>query len=525
MDSVIKLSPQQRDFRTDGTTNLVDFILPNDGSVYDLSKSYVNVNVTYANGAGGHPSVNGDARYNCKVQYKLNNGSDDSVFVTSAIIKNAAMISQARGKIEDLRQVGALRQNLSVYEKSENDLMNRLNQAQSYNPDVFFGTQPNGVTLNKSGNELSPNAENKPKGQDIRIPLSDIFNFGSQTAYSTQVYGQTRIHLEPQFDKIAVDPRETNALWAARKHYGGGANAGAAPAANDEINEMDNNAGTSADADTVFLTKSALYCDEDMGPWYIGMPVNCTGQKGTTASGGPGVAITANARNIISAIELQASGKLKLTLSGNFDHIGGSLGAGNTFYLPKIDYLDRLHELAVVINNVELVAHINQNPQSIPAQLPYTVFDVEEDSYPTGLGVLSRQYDIPPACRGVVIVMNASNVLSSREQHLNKYRIAIDGKELTPKDIVIGGSIDLDLKNKSVLNRGKRTRNLNELQHAATDNISASANGDHGTESRVIMFPVEFKNKHQKLDLELTAADGQTLGGRLILYKEVAKLI
>jgi hypothetical protein len=39
------------------------------------------------------------------------------------------------------------------------------------------------------------------------------------------------------------------------------------------------------------------------------------------------------------------------------------------------------------------------------------------------------------------------------------------------------------------------------------------------------MFPVEFKNKHQKLDLELTAADGQTLGGRLILYKEVAKLI
>ena len=271
------------------------------------------------------------------------------------------------------------------------------------------------------------------------------------------------------------------------------------------------------------MSTVATYESLSDSPFWIGMPVNINGALGANVGGA--VAIAQNAALTVSAITHNADNTIGLTFDGNI--VAGGIPGGNSIFNGTVDYRDADEVQPIVIEDVELVAHVVGDEQP-PAKLNYTAFHNEEDSFPNGVTKLNRYYMIEPACKNVFITFNAADNLVRSHDQLLSYRITVDGKEISPLDITWDSTQHNDLVAKTLLNRGRRPRSLNYKQHLSTDNLStATAAGqnppNYGANVVFIAIPVPFVNKMQRLGIELNANQGGTLHGNINLFKEVAK--
>ena len=486
MDNVVKIASKQSVFDTSGSKSLVDFELPQGSGVYDLSKSYFNVRVL----ATATHATNVNAQYNLVGQLLLDTGSNDHVYPTAALVKNASWFSGTSGKVEDLRKVDSLVTNQSLYLKNQEEKMNDLGGLASYNRSSYFGAQPLSE-LHRLGSTAS-----RMVAKDTRIPVKDVFGgIGNSDGYDTGRLGNSKIHLEMNFNKLSVVERESTATWNAYE----------------TIRSMDVSTVTNE------CTTADIYADPNDILFYVGMPVTLTGKVGTTAGGDAGsAAFAANSSLIITNIIRTQTGEITLTFDGNIT--GTALPAGSSIYGLQVAYLDANAVAPISIEGVELVAHISSEMAGAPA-ITYSTMLSEEDNYPVQNSI-NRYYYIEPACKGVMVAFTANGAVS--RDLLKSYRITIDGHEISPRDIDVGGSLHKDLIQKHFLNRGLVVHSINEL---LPDYDTNRTNATITTRSQIVAFPVPFVNRRQQVGIELNADDGSNLGGQHILYKEVLKSI
>ena len=507
MDNLIKISSKQGSFDTTGNKSLVDFEISGNSGVYDLSRSYINVNVK----PNADSQQNTGAIFNLALKLDLDSTVKNYVYPTAALVKNASMFSQMKGKVEDLRKVDSLRTNLSVYEKNQGELANQLGGLSALDMDHTFNTQPS-AQLQRIGSEPSRNV-----GHDIRIPLSSVFNVAQTDSWDTARLGNTKIHLEMNFDKLSTELTETEATWANATDYLG------VPYNYMAVESLSN---------TVLVT-TAIYEDDEDIPWYVNMPVTIGGTTGTTAGGqGASAAFPQMDDLIVESIVRNPNNTLTLTFTGagagvaSQGILAGGLPAGDSLYNCIVNFEQKIYPANplgivgnVVINSVELVAHINDSG-SAPPLISYTTFLSEEESYPAQ-NTINKYYAIEPACKSVLLAFTAFGAVS--RDLLNKYRLTLDGHEITTRAVVRGGSIHQDLVSKTFLNRGQRFHSINEKIFTTDAGITNGNSG--GSDCFMIMIPVPFKNQIQRLGIELEADSGEVLGGQHILYKEVARQI
>ena len=101
---IIKITSRQNQIIT-SSKNLVDFELPS--GVYDLSKSYINLNVSLDSYDPANISLLSLAR-NTEAQLESN----------TDFIKNVSLKSQTKGVIENIRNVNILKKNQQLYEQT-----------------------------------------------------------------------------------------------------------------------------------------------------------------------------------------------------------------------------------------------------------------------------------------------------------------------------------------------------------------------------------------------------------------------
>ena len=206
MDKVIKINSVEGGPFTN-TQNICQFVIPA-GAVYDLEDSYINFNtkidVVEANPA--KPSVN-----IMDLQW-VTSDADKPHFQNVAVVKNARMTCDRKGRIEDIRRVDILKQNLATYDKSQrevyaesylasNQLMDPLNKQ-------HFTIYRD---INKTGNIVSRAVDILP----VQVKLSDLFDFCHAREFDTSKAGQGRIHLELNVDKLEAVQNNLSADWLA----------------------------------------------------------------------------------------------------------------------------------------------------------------------------------------------------------------------------------------------------------------------------------------------------------------------
>ena len=486
MDNIIKIPSQQAvfDIGTGATKGLVDIHLPA-GSVYDLSKSYININVSILGGA----DADALGVYNNFVAFNGNGDLNHSYPTNAIVIKNAHARGQKVGRIEDLRRCDTLRNGLEVYKKNVSEAQDDINKMSSGSIANFYKPQPH--------NELYGfgTTQSKVRSKDIRVHLKDIFNFCRTENYDSNKYGALHFHFELNNDLMGIGVETINNFGTAIK-FG---------VAGEFMAACDNEPAAGATQNT--LTTTHTYRDISDSPFYTGMPVIVGRNKnaaGVTASGTlriVGIAHdTANNTN-----------KLVLTLSGTW-----TAGAGA--YTAISVTIDSTRTQTISLNGVECVAQVNNSPQS--ENLVFSTFTSQEDNYPA-INEINRNYEVPPNCKNIYIMFHVNP--SSNEPHLSQYRLNIDGKEVTNRAVDFQSPLHYELINQVFLNNGENIHSLDEQVYEIFNSVAKG--GTTLSPCFMVACPVPFLPRSQRLGVQLTATTGQTLLGKHIIYSEVIKSI
>ena len=289
---IVKFSSEQGTFST--TRNRVDINLPNDGSVYDLSKSYFNFNISVPT-----TSANADAVYTVGLNFQesARNGGANSFIVpptNAVLINNADMISQSKGKVESVRNVACLRSALALYEKDKSYLNNDLGNFKAHQTENVFSKHG----INEIYNVGS--VPSRQKSMDVRVNLNEVYGAGVIDAWDTSAFGNTKFSLECNFDKLGVDD-SINATSPWNKDYRtGGIDHGVCDAS--AVN------GSGGAVDQTSIITANVYNSPEDSPYHVSQLLTITF---TSTTGGAGQ----TADVLISSIEHQADGKMKLNFS------------------------------------------------------------------------------------------------------------------------------------------------------------------------------------------------------------------
>lgn len=508
LNQIVKYPSEQSAFDTSGSKNNVDFILPA-GQVYDLSRSYIAITVDSrsVNSAGAEFIGKNYLSLGDSVDGTANN-SNNAVFLPSqaSVVKNAHMSSQNAGKISDIRRVDKYAFTKALYSKSTEDFRNDLGTMNSHI--VEQSTQSgNSVEFNTYGDDNS-----RYRNHDIRIPLKEIMPYCRTTAHDGNRHGDTRLHTEINFDKfervtvglsgVINAPETANSTTADNE-------------GTTKINQMQNKAVDLANpTNQVTLITKAKYASKNGMPFFVGQVLNVIGKY--TPPAGVAANIPAQTHTIVEItqnaddscaliIDSTLTAAVALAQNGTFsDLIVGDISS------------DAANEI-LTINNVELVTEIVQDaPKGGP--ITYDTVLSEEDTYTAG-NSLNRVYDIPPMTKNVYIMFFKNNGVVSNDQHLSTYRVTLDNVEQSQGAVAIGGPEHQDNIIRTFANGGGELNNLSEKYFKSF----ALAGAKSGLRNNMIAYPVPFLNRSQKLQIELTAATGQNLQGRLIVYYDVVK--
>ena len=481
--NIVKYSSEQGSFSA--TKNNVDIHLPANTGVYDLSKSYINVNVTLNETAAG----DADAVYASSL--KFNEGtSDDVVPPTNAVmVKHCDFISQSKGSIERIRHVDALRANLAIYEKDKSYLKEDKN--------VFKSAKTEQVFSKNGANEIYNlgSVASRVRPQDIRVDLKDLFGFGVVEQYDTAKFGNTKIHLQCNFDKLDVGGTITAGVPWALAVRGTGATYGA----------FANTAVNAPGGDEFTITSTAVYnCIEDI-PFHTNQFLTVT----FTNSGGGGAQ---NKDRRISEIAHNADGNVELTFATKID----TVAAGQ--HLNTISVVQKAATASSVsINKVELVAYRTEDAAG-PGEIQFLSYSTESDSVPAAAS-LNKQYYLPPNTLNA-IVMTPNSIYSKEANAITKYRFTLNNKATTNRDIEIKSGLHYDQLNKSFINMGLKLANLDEA--FINDNELQTANASR-VQAAILATPVPVSANMTQMGLEITAA-GAMSGNILIFSQRMSKV-
>ena len=528
MNRIVKINSQQGGSFT-ASNNLIDFKIPDDG-VYDLSKSYINI-ISNVVQIGTDDANNGGAGVYCpKITLNNDDGAEQQDnFNNVALIKNCSMRNQNVGLIEDIRRCDILRTNLYEYEKTFEEKMSdqRKNLVQT------FSTSRNKNSihreLHKEGSAESRNTEGA-----IRIHLKELMNFGNVSAYDSQKYGKTDLHLECNFDKVRVAQYlgSTSADWTqGGRNANGGFNMSGALALTADRRHIILGSGATASKynrleDILYWVGQKVIIKFD---WTQG-----NGAKGARFAGANNNTAT---RRIAEIYYNRGDNKADFTgvpvggvclrLSAPLD-TGVDTALGTTELITSITITgDPTTSNVISFDYAELVLEKIMNPPKIQYPIQYSTFSTEEQNA-EGQTQYSRQLTLEPSCINF-FGFQPSDIKSKLGSIIN-YRLRLNNEDLTNQDIntvVIGDknqqdNIYYDRLNMTFGNAGIKLKNLLEVDRVV--NVDTGGYSDQLVTDKVILCnPIPMSNQNQLLQVNVRAEGGNI--GKLCFFKQLVKQI
>lgn len=471
---VIKITSRQNQSIT-SSKNLIDFDFPSNG-VFDLSKSYLNVNVSLPGKNPSNITLLSLAR-NTDAEYEPN----------TDFIRNVSLKSQTMGTIENLRNINILKKNQKMYEESvsksnSSEIISKL----GCRKDLNNLSSSNYRTIEKLGTVLS--AE---KSHDHVIKLKELMNFCKNDYYDSDEKGQLQMHLE--FETTGFDTfqqiKGTDTIWGKKK----GSNTA------DAYRDMANIAAGALTV-TELSTKKA-YFNLDESPFYVGMEITIN----STQLAGP-------VGKQVIGIEYNNDYTLKLTLSSAITFTAASTNVTAV----SVGELAPLNQ--PVFNSCELVlVEVDQKPGKNTYQ--YTSYELQEDT--VGTNALVKNYHLPPMAKNVFIINPSSAVRFMSNTVINSYRTALDNVYQQNRNVLFSANRDpLHVAQiiKTYDNSDSMLKNLQGTGPKLDVNIGTQLVAPKRT--YMILQPVDKLGQSKMLSLEINSA---TNLGRVLIFSEVVK--
>ena len=415
-DQVIRIASQQGfadswlNANEPTNLNLLDFTIPRGYNV-NMAESYIAINAQINNDS--------DNPVNATMWLDTNNGEEYNV-PTSALVRNCS-IHNDRGTVESIRRLDTLKCSLFGLEHDAESRKNDMNTFAAYTDGRGVGNQTSYfldcVTDNTSNDGATHDLDNISRNvsRDIKIPLNEMFGCCDTEAYSTDEFGETRLHLELNSKKL-----KSRMLGGAEDTSDGfdGATAWGA---------MDTVMGVGVGTSITSLGTTLSYGDwQYTCPFFVGQDVLISG----TASGG---ASPADVEVQITSIQFQQDNtanppttpaKVIITTNPAF-YTNGTAGPTNVSAILMKSKVDQV--LTNVVNRADLVLHLTANPS--PKNLQFESWNVEEDNG-ANINSFNKGYLLEPEAKAFIVACcNNGEILPVRT--CESYRYAINNIEQT----------------------------------------------------------------------------------------------
>ena len=498
MNSVIKISSNQGTLSA--SQNLLDFEF-GDGSNYDLSRSYVSLDVRLKNApaqsvkAGAQTTSNTAYPYQFKVSDKNKTGAvnNNNIFENIVLVKNAHFRNQNKGMVEDIRRVDILRTNLKNYSKN---LINRDSlvavKGLSSGEDVQGNSQGVFLEKNSVGSVLSESRA----VEELQIPLSDIFNTGVMNSYSSSLYGRSQIHLELNLDSIVAQQVPVKDVVGKKTLL-------------DSVAGNGGTITTYGGSDNPLIWANTESQDHTC-PFYVGAMINFL----TATSVNTAPAITTDVRQITKITE-NSDGTVSMEIKNPFALANTHKYTGVTIALERLLTQD---DLDLEFSNPQLVLQMTNNPAPEMGSVDYTTFTTEEDNG-NDRASFSKNYTIEPEAVNLYVAF--AQKFASADNGLLSYRIRINGQDAMNRDISASSGLHYDRVQMGLRNGDRMVGNL--VEGIDKINVANNSKYDAGqlTESKMILQPLPQTQMPKMVQLSCS----QTALKDFQLFKEVKRVM
>lgn len=523
MEQILKIQSEQGFSETAKPTafinsKLIDLVIPGNTGSYDLSKTYVNLNMELVNAPNASQPASATATdtalYNNEIIYNgdLGGTNPSTIVPCSAIVRNADMFSANKGMVESIRRVNTLRQilwNLENDKAEQHDGLDKFgtfqgrrglnNRTSSLNQIIGSNVNNAGIASTKKAHALS---------RDFRIPLSDLFGVGN-AMWNSDVFGDTRIHLEIEPNLLGIAQLGGNEFTSTFDPAGVNLPFGKG---------LDTTLGGGVDFGTTSpIVLSIPYFDPQLDcPFYVGQAVkaSCTG----SVAGGTG-----DKFSVIESIAFfgdtnstnppAGDQRCRVTLR---DKLITSNGAGETMTNVRLEALiSATADDQIRINRAEIV--LSQMPGvDAPTGIDYRTYSTEETQ---GVNQTSynKQIIVEPNCQNLIIAHCPSGKTQPSEAWTS-YRLAINNKDVAGnRDIHYNKSLHEDRILRFMNNRGQNVSNLTLKQIGTSETQGANNQVDYYP----ILETMPLTQGDKLVNLELNSAGAKDV----IFYKELVRSI
>lgn len=495
--------------------NLIDFRLPSSG-LYDLADSYINLLCSIDVEQTNAQDVVGQGIYN--INGKWASADAERVhFQNVAMVKNASMNTQLQGRIENIRRVDILRDNLATYTKTQMEDLNEsyLDVANFENP---VNSQAYGIftQINKQGVDKSRYNRQTP----ISIRLSDIFEFCRVREYDSDRTGETHIHLELNRDKFEVVQIGTSEGGQGRvfpTEVLQGNASGVQDAVGNNVIVVGDNGATAPARGTPYV-----FTDLAQSPYYVGqmLLVSATGTNGAVSQ--------VDTPAIISEIEWDKTGTSPRNPTNTKGAIiltfetpwGAALAATQQYTLISMKVAEPT-AITVNLDAAELVMRHKASKDGID-KVTYHTYSTEETS---GNGATSFQnlYTVEPEANNLLIMFpDGADGLISKNTDIQSWRLRLNNEDLTDRSVVRKSPLAYDRLAMTLNSMGAGLGNLVQNSGKTNAQTWGGTYTDTKFDSVIIANPL-FQTTQQKL-LQVNIEAGGTGVNKLVIYKQLPRV-
>ena len=508
---------------------LVDFIIPGSGN-YDLSKSYINLNVELENllPLNANADFNADpgkysGAFNADVAF------GNQVVPTSTLVRNCQMFSSKHGMVESIRRNDTLRNLLYSLENSQTSQTLDLNHLGPVAVERGMGVKSSSVreivkTNVDNAGQTDLDHISKARSRDIQIPIGDLFGVGN-SIWNGDNYGDTRIHCELNMNNLTIN------------RCGGHEDVNTSPeykfwdvppnpiVGGEYIGIMqDQTVGYPLNTEFDTLITMVRYADfGQQAPWYVGQAINI--DIGQEIQAG----VQTNNTIINHVIKSVEYSNPPPAVNGEFPATSGTymratiktvtpyFSNTNAIMVPNTDGVfaveirsqDYDHAVAeILVNRAEIVLVQTDEPGQFP--IDYRTYSTEMVQG-NSLTAYNNQFIIEPNCQNLIVATCDSGLINPTRPW-NNYQISINNVNQTGnRQVWYNQNLHQDRMLRFFNNRGQT---IGSLRNEAV--------GGSGTvDQYAILETMPLTQSSKNVDLEINSAGIEDI----ILYKELVRTI
>lgn len=576
MNSIVKINSNEGGV-FNAQNNRVSFDIPSD-KYFDLSSAYLNLVMSCDVTVDPSPAI-GVGTYVPVVKMADSAGNEDnSGYSNSVLIRTAKLECELRGSIEEIQRADILTQSLNSYSKSIDMETSQYYEKliQPYNLSRTKGSLF--AELHKEGTIASRNLSRQP----VRIKLSDVMNFCKTKQYNTGKYGRTRLELELNLDLIRAPtfylsstPTDNDWVMTNSTQLGGGTN---------EVGRFMNataNAGAGTFGAAVSTGMQTFYVCADTAdgaatgiiprifnrledsPYWVGQKLTINATYAAGAGGRAGLASIVDQVRIITRIDYNRGdgadggagvarpGTIAITLDQPLISGAGTsapLVNIEQYHTIKVRGVNPTYGNGVVADYAELILEelAPANVQPEPDTISYTTFKTEEIDA-SNVNNFQHTFMAEPNAITMYITQphNGTNrSLASRQLQLDNYRLRINNKDTSARNIVLrnsgAGAGDHNNNNdplhtvkqqNALVNSERQVLNLKEKYKliSVTGTPGESANSgvvtdSYGDDAFLAGQVLPMTSGPKQVQVNLTARTGQVVRN-LCIFREVLEEI